>query len=437
MSRVVPLHKKGDPNNLTNYRPISIVPIMGKIIEKILFEQLYEYSETKYILSPFQFGFRQGRCTTSAIQELVSRVISGFENSKYVGGTFCDLSKAFDCVSPRILIEKLKFYGISGTSLDLINSYLSDRTQATQYKQNISSVVKLKYGVPQGSVLGPLLFLYFINDLPKYINDGSILFADDTTLIDSSLNSTNLHQIMRETELKALNWFEANKLNLNNEKTTKIVFSTSSSYETQETKFLGVVLDSHLTWDAHVEYISGKLNKAIYLLRQLKDEVSSQMLLIAYYSLFQSVASYAITVWGHSPHAKRIFALQRRALRVVFGLGYQECVKNIFINKRILTVPSLFILYSLIYIKDNLNKYKLRINMHTRSLRNNDDLHIEYLRLEKSKTASNYYGPVFYNSLSNEITALPRNKFITQIKTLLTEGAYYDYRSFYVRCCAK
>jgi hypothetical protein len=165
VSRVVPLHKKGDPNNLTNYRPISIVPVMAKIIEKILFEQLYEYSETKYILSPFQFGFRQGRCTTSAIQELVSRVISGFENSKYVGGTFCDLSKAFDCVSPRILIEKLKFYGISGTSLDLINSYLSDRTQATQYKQNISSVVKLKYGVPQGSVLGPLLVFIFYQRL--------------------------------------------------------------------------------------------------------------------------------------------------------------------------------------------------------------------------------------------------------------------------------
>jgi hypothetical protein len=171
---------------------------MGKIIEKILFEQLYEYSETMQV-----YNF----CNSS-----------GFENSKYVGGTFCDLSKAFDCVSLRILIEDLKFYGISGTSLDLINSYLSDRTQATQYKQNISSVVKLKSGVPPGSVLGPLLFLYFINDLPKYMNDGSILFADDTTLIDSSLNSTNLHQIMRETELKALNWFEANKLNLNNEK---------------------------------------------------------------------------------------------------------------------------------------------------------------------------------------------------------------------------
>jgi hypothetical protein len=119
------------------------------------------------------------------------------------------------------------------------------------------------------------------------MNDGSILFADDTTLIDSSVNSRNLHQIMRETELKALNWFVANKLNLNNEKITKMVFATSSSSETQETenvsqtKFLGVVLDSHLTWDAHVEYISGKLNKAIYLLRQLRDEVSSQMLLLA------------------------------------------------------------------------------------------------------------------------------------------------------------
>jgi hypothetical protein len=121
------------------------------------------------------------------------------------------------------------------------------------------------------------------------MNDGSILFADDTTLTDSSLNSTNLHQIMRETQLKALNLFVANKLNLNNEKTTKMVFTTSSSSETQETdnvsqtKFLGVVLDSHLTWDAHVEYISRKLSKAIYLLRQLRDEVSSQMLLIAYY----------------------------------------------------------------------------------------------------------------------------------------------------------
>jgi hypothetical protein len=119
------------------------------------------------------------------------------------------------------------------------------------------------------------------------MNDGSILFADDTTLTDSSLNSTNLHQIMRETQLKALNLFVANKLNLNNEKTTKMVFATSSSSETQETdnvsqtKFLGVVLDSHLTWHAHVEYISGKLNKAIYLLRQLRDEVSSQMLLLA------------------------------------------------------------------------------------------------------------------------------------------------------------
>jgi len=226
-SEVKPLYKKGDATDFSNYRPISILTSFSKIIEKIIYKRLYSYLINNNILVNEQFGFREKLSTDTATYAFLNKVLSSLDKRNYVGGLFCDLQKVFDCVNHNILLDKMKFYGRTGLAHKLIRSYLDNRYQRvtmkdSKYNKLSSTWEHVKHGVPQGSVLGPLLFLTYINDFPLTINKlaSSILFADDMSIIISDTNPEEFTNTINSVMTEIMDWFQSNLLTLNFDKTT-------------------------------------------------------------------------------------------------------------------------------------------------------------------------------------------------------------------------
>jgi len=198
-SEVKPLFKKGEKTEFSNYHLISLLTSFSKIIEKIIYRRVYQHLTENNILVQEQFGFREKSSTDMANFALLNTVLLSLDKKHFVGGVFCDLQKAFDCVNHNILLTKLEFYGISGIANQLMRSYLDQRYQRAVINDNTNSKLTsewelVKHSVPQGSILGPLLFLIYINDLSKTLSSvtESILFADDTSIVTSNTNQMNL-----------------------------------------------------------------------------------------------------------------------------------------------------------------------------------------------------------------------------------------------------
>ena len=301
---VIPLYKSKEHYLVTNYRPISLLITISKLLEKIIYTRTYKFLDTTGQLYDGQYGFRSGHACQSAISELVGTITKNMEERKWTIGVFIDLSKAFDTLSHNILLKKLNKYGIRGIAAQWFESYLSNRkmrskcmtTNGTTY----STYHKMEYGTPQGSCLGPLLFLVFINDLPLNIDNGiSLLFADDTTLLHSHHDIEKLKKIVENDVHKLMDWFRANKLTLNLSKTEVILFHSKNkpqkialqigSYTLTNTdcvRFLGIWLDSKLQWRKHVTTLLIKLKQNINILKQcnkfLKQEYQETDLSCSY-----------------------------------------------------------------------------------------------------------------------------------------------------------
>ena len=277
VSKVIPIYKKGDKLLFSNYRPISLLPSLSKIFEKIILIQLTEYLDKNNIITAHQYGFRKKHSTELAALHLTDHISWELDKKNKPLAIFLDLSKAFDSLSHDILLSKLRHYGISGNSYDLIQSYITERYQYVKYNETDSNLMKIKQGVPQGSILGPLLFLIYINDFPsssKLFN--FMMYADDTTLY-CNLNEIeeNHRNLIINTELKNITqWLETNKLTLNIEKTKAMTFYLKSSkidinlsingnnIENVNTfNLLGLTINSQLKWNHHIDKISIKITK--------------------------------------------------------------------------------------------------------------------------------------------------------------------------------
>ena len=215
VARVIPVFKSGDPSQMTNYRPISILPVFSKLLERIVYNRVYNYITEQKLLFPKQFEFQSNHSTEHAIVEFVDNILKSFDKGDMTLGVFIDLSKAFDTVDHKILLQKLDFLGIRGTYLRWFKNYLSNRKQFIPYnndeRQSIWRLITC--GVPQGSILGPLLFLLYVNDLHKTSKlISAIMFADDTNLFYSHSDLKVLYKTMNDELTKVSNWFSANKL---------------------------------------------------------------------------------------------------------------------------------------------------------------------------------------------------------------------------------
>ena len=271
IAKVSPVFKNSEKDLLTSYRPISVLPCFSKILERIMYDRLYSYLTENKILFKKQFGFRSGHSTDHALLELTDQIWECFNEKKYFLGIFVNLSKAFDTVNHKILIKKLENYGICGKNLLWFKSYLSNRKQYLEYKDNFNeqkttNLLQIKCGVPQGSILGPLLFLIYINDLSlvtKFLSP--VIFADDTNLFYSHNNIKILFKNANDELEKISQWFKANKLSLNEGKTKFTLFhklrdkdnlplqlpnlkiSNNEIKRSSSIKFLGVLVDENLT----------------------------------------------------------------------------------------------------------------------------------------------------------------------------------------------
>lgn len=447
MAKVVPIFKKGCPENRDNYRPISLLPVFSKIFEKLILTRLVNFFAENQILSKKQFGFQKNLSTQDAIASLIKKTLLGLDNKEKTVGIFCDLSKAFDCVDHSILLKKIEYYGIRNKELQLIESYLQERTQITQVENSKSAPQNIHKGVPQGSILGPFLFLVYINDIPeclKSVNDEIILFADDTSLLFSDKNKDALAQRIKETIDRLSIWFHVNNLSLNVNKSKAICFSLrpSVSHEmdvyfgsdklenVSSTKFLGLEIDQKLQWSDHLNDLSKKLCSAIFAIRKIRNLCGLEAAKSVYFAYFHSLITYGLLFWGMAPNSTRIFLLQKRAVRSLYRISPRSSCKPLFVESGIMTLFSSYIYQNIMYARRHIEEVPVNSDFHHHDTRKKSNLHINRQRLSKVRYSFIHQNLCYYNKIPEQIKSLGEDQFKKIIINNLVRNPIYDIREF-------
>lgn len=431
ISKVVPLHKKGNEDDPGSYRPISIIPIISKVFEDILKNRLVRYFDGMSLFCDQQYGYLKNKSTIQAICDIIDNVIQGFDDWNKTSATLLDLSKAFDCVCHELLMDKLQYYGIRGDSLKLFQSYLADRRQTVVIGNRRSTEYVVKRGVPQGSKLGPILFLIYVNDLCVNLQIcRTVMYADDTTLLFTAKTIDELRVKESVGLNEAEKWFQANNLKLNMDKMQTIDFNTKPR-STQTIKLLGVYIDSALNWNSHVDYMCKKLNTTVYQIRRLIDTTNIDTAKLVYYANFYSIVNNSILLWGSTGHSQRVFRIQKKCIRMIMGTSSREHCKPLFRKLQLMTVPSLFIYNCLLFAKNNIQKLELQSNMHSYFTRGNTSVRIPYHRMSLTQQSVKYQAIKFFNCLSEHTKILPINTFKNKIKKYLVDSAFYSIEDFF------
>ena len=354
VAKIVPIFKEGDCHEFNNYRPISLLSSFSKLMEKIVAKQLLRFLHINEILYKHQYGFRAGHNTSHPVLHLSEKIYTAL-NQKPSAKTltiFIDLKKAFDTVDHNILLSKMEYYGIRNTTNLWFKNYLNDREQFVDINGVQSEKKQIICGVPQGSVLGPLLFLIFINDLPNATDFLTLLFADDTTFQISGVDIDQLYLNANSELEKASVWFKANKLTLNVKKTKYMLFSDHNSSNCNNNlyiggqvveqvgtncnekyfKFVGHVIDDKFTWEGHVQHICKKLASANFGLNCSKNFLPLKIRKTLYYSLFESHLNFGNLLWGcaQNKFLDRIENLQKKCIRNVALKDFRAHTEPIF-----------------------------------------------------------------------------------------------------------
>ena len=429
IAKIAPLHKKDEINQITNYRPISLLPALSKVFEKIIYNQIYNYFSANNLFFDGQYGFRQKHSTELAALELYDKVSKSLDQNNIPFNIYIDLSKAFDTIDHQILLRKLKYYGFSELAIKLMNSYLTNRLQYVQFDGCNSRMTDSLCGVPQGSILGPLLFLIYVNDIVNSSNIFQFIsYADDITLLGnlhnfynkSKISSTNINNELK----KVNNWLNSNKLSINISKSKFMVFCKRKKNillpelkidniiieHVNSFNFLGIDFNSKLTWTNHINKISNKISRTIGVMNKIKETVPQKILKLIYNSLIYSHLNYGNLLWGHD--TRRLFILQKKAVRVICNSKSRSHCDPLFIKLGLLKLKDIFNLRQAKFffnlMNDNMPSYfqcfKPKINIHNYTTRRNHTYQLPRIRHEFIKKSLHYSMITLVNSLPHNLT---------------------------------
>ena len=319
LAKVIPIYKKGSKASPSNYRPISMLSIFEKLIERLMYNRLIKFLTKFKILNKNQFGFRKSHSTTLALIEVIDEIYENLDNNNHVMGIFLDLQKAFDSVSHSILLDKVYAYGIRGPAHKWLKNYLNNRTQYVTINGYSSTISTITYGVPQGSILGPLLFLLYINDISNVIPELKVkLFADDTNIFLFNKSIESLFVDASKALDKLNNWFSANKLSLNVDKTHYCIFRKRGNIldkniqypsltldnhiieRVNYTKYLGIIVDEFITFKEHINHLVNKLKQYCGIFYKFRSRLPKKCLRTIYFAMIHSHLNYGVAIYGNT-----------------------------------------------------------------------------------------------------------------------------------------
>jgi hypothetical protein len=438
IARVTPVYKgKGDVLDPGNFRPISVVCHIGKLLERQVHKQLIYYLQDHNFISPDQSAYLENHSTNTSLHRVVDDWLEAMNDGQIVGACFLDISKCFDTIDHKLLMKKLDYYGIRNSELDWFQSYLMNRAQKVRCNGLTSEPVGLDIGVPQGSVLGPFLFLIYANDLGNFISGGTCnCFADDTVIY---VAGETVEQVTNQLQniINGVNgWYEGNRLKVNPSKSEIILIGTKKKLQnvnastfiidlngtpmknSEIVKYLGIMVDQHLSWSNEVSHLCKSVGYKLHHLRRLSSFMSTELLSKIYCTYIQPVLEYACTVWGYSSevHIGRICRLQRLAARIV-SKSYD------FVNVRgddliqELKWPDFkarrdFMLTTLIYKSIHgkapaylINNLNFTHDISAKTTRGSYHMHLvpPLPSIEKFKESFQYMGPSLWNKLPSNI----------------------------------
>ena len=450
VAKVVPIYKSGNTELFNNYRPISLLPAFSKLLEKLISKRLINFLDHFNILYKHQYGFRKNHATIHPILHLLKHIAD--HNDKptkdITVGIFLDLSKAFDTICHSTLLRKLEHYGIRGICNDWFKSYLTGRQQYTEVHNTSSSLRNISCGVPQGSILGPILFLIYINDIQFCSELNLLSYADDTTVYASGTNLADIETVMNTELTKLDDWFRSNKLALNVSKSKYSIFSPSKMTHSNisinicnsvlerehSTKFLGLNIDEQLTWKSHINKLKAKLSSSIYIINRIKNHLPHKALKDIYYTLIHSHLIYGNTAWGASSQIEHLFKIQKKAIRLINRKTFRAHTDPIFKRENVLKIHDLYKLHSALLIYDYkhnklpisfTNFFMDRYSSNTVTRQINDISHSRPRTQFSARTPSHCI-PTIWNALTPQMKQMINRN---QLKRTITQSMISSYDS--------
>ena len=373
IAKVIPIYKKGDHALPCNYRPISLLSVFNKLLERLICKQLLHFLERYELLYSFQYGYRKLHSTTLALIELTDSIRRLIDSKHIVFSLFIDFTKAFDTVDHEILLTKLAHYGVRGHANSFFKSYLCNRSQYIAINGVKSSTQNITCGVPQGSVLGPILFLIYVNDLHRCLGDSiTRMFADDTNLTLYHKNNTELKKISISKTKALMKWCDCNKLTINWNKTHYVLFHAKNKLISSDfdqinisgnivkrvscVKYLGIHIDELLTWRDHVSYIYKSLLKYYGIFNHMKHFVKREIIRQIYFAFICSKIKYGIEIYGSCAHMHRLQVIQSGLLKMFLNINRRSDTNKLHLSLRLLKVEHIYKMHIILFINKCIQK---------------------------------------------------------------------------------